>query len=160
MNKKEEDPINPSYYTQYSIQPIDFIEAQKMNYHIGSALVYICRYKLKENPVQDLKKAIWYIEREIKKILISTEPELETQIITKYEHHTKETCPFYGCKGCTNEQPELPLKFEEQKDSSNIHHCKPERKEPTFTKIPGHSRQECLSNGCYMCITMGVESAD
>ena len=153
-----EDPINPSHYKQGKIEIIDFLDDQNLNFRLSNAIKYICRSPYKGTQIEDLKKAIWYLEREVKKILIPTE--LETQIITKYEHHTKETCPFYGCKGCTNEQPELPLKFEEQKDSSNIHHCKPERKEPTFTKIPGHSRQECLSNGCYMCITMGVESVD
>ena len=157
-NDKSDNPISPSHYKQGKIEVIDFLDDQNLNFRLSNAIKYICRSPYKGTQVEDLKKAIWYLEREVKKILIPTE--LETQIITKYEHHTKETCPFYGCKGCTNEQPELPLKFEEQKDSSNIHHCKPERKEPTFTKIPGHSRQECLSNGCYMCITMGVESAD
>jgi hypothetical protein len=57
---------NPAHYTDGGIETIDFIEAKKLNYHLGNAVKYISRAGKKSNKVEDLKKAIWYIEREIK----------------------------------------------------------------------------------------------
>lgn len=42
----------------------DFIRDQGMNFHIGNAIKYLSRYK-KKNGVEDLRKAIHYIENEI-----------------------------------------------------------------------------------------------
>lgn len=57
---------NPVHYTDGGIETIDFIEAKKLNYHLGNAVKYISRAGKKCNKIEDLKKAIWYIEREIK----------------------------------------------------------------------------------------------
>ena len=63
-----DDPVNhPSHYTSGSIEVIDFIEDQKLPYHLGSAMKYICRAG-KKNPSktqEDLMKAVWYINRYI-----------------------------------------------------------------------------------------------
>lgn len=60
------DLVNhPPHYTAGGIETIDFIEAKGLNYHLGNAVKYIARVDLKGNPVQDLEKAKWYIEREI-----------------------------------------------------------------------------------------------
>lgn len=67
MSEKH-DPVNhPSHYTSGKIEVIDFIEDQKLNYHCGNAVKYICRAG-KKNPdkvVEDLQKAIWYLIREV-----------------------------------------------------------------------------------------------
>lgn len=61
---------HPNHYNTGKIEVIDFIEDQKLGFHLGNAVKYICRAgkkdpsKLKE----DLEKAIWYIERYIKSI--------------------------------------------------------------------------------------------
>lgn len=64
----EDDAVNhPSHYTSGSIEVIDFIEDQKMPYHLGNATKYICRAG-KKNPdktIEDLQKAVWYLERYI-----------------------------------------------------------------------------------------------
>lgn len=57
---------NPAHYTDGGIETIDFIEAKKLSYQLGNAVKYISRAGKKSNKVEDLKKAIWYIEREIK----------------------------------------------------------------------------------------------
>jgi len=57
---------HPSHYNKGKIEVIDFIEDQNMGFHDGSAVKYICRYRYKNKPVEDLKKAIWYLERLIK----------------------------------------------------------------------------------------------
>lgn len=60
------DPIQkPSHYTQYKIEPIDVIEAWGANFHIGNVIKYLCRHDHKGTPLQDLKKAQWYLAREI-----------------------------------------------------------------------------------------------
>ena len=63
-----DDPVNhPSHYTSGSIEVIDFIEDQKLPYHLGSAMKYICRAGKKDltKTVEDLQKAVWHINRYI-----------------------------------------------------------------------------------------------
>jgi hypothetical protein len=38
-----------------------------MSFSLGNALKYIWRADLKNNAVEDLQKAVWYINREIEK---------------------------------------------------------------------------------------------
>jgi hypothetical protein len=45
-----------------SIQPVEYIEANNLNFHEASIIKYITRWKMK-NGVEDLKKAKWYIDR-------------------------------------------------------------------------------------------------
>lgn len=62
------DPINhPMHYTTGGIETIDFIEAKDLNYRLGNAVKYIARAAHKGNYVEDLKKAVWYIERELER---------------------------------------------------------------------------------------------
>lgn len=65
----QNDLVNhPSHYTDGKIEVIDFIEDKKLGYHLGNACKYISRCQLKndgKDKVQDLRKAIWYIERQI-----------------------------------------------------------------------------------------------
>ena len=71
MNEANDDKVNhPSHYTSGKIEVIDFIEDQKFNYHRGNAIKYICRAgkKDKSKEVEDLEKAIWYLQREIKRL--------------------------------------------------------------------------------------------
>ena len=63
------DMVNhPEHYTDGGIETIDFIEAKKLPYHLGNALKYISRAgkKNKDKTIEDLQKAIWYIDRYIK----------------------------------------------------------------------------------------------
>lgn len=71
MGKLEkEDVVNhPSHYTTGKIEVIDFIEDKGLDYHRSNAIKYICRAGLK-NPakrVEDLQKAVWYLNRLIGK---------------------------------------------------------------------------------------------
>lgn len=62
------DPVNhPAHYTTGKIEVIDYIEDQKLPYHLGNAVKYISRAgkKDKDKTVEDLKKAVWYIQRYI-----------------------------------------------------------------------------------------------
>lgn len=58
------DPVNhPQHYTVASLEVIDIIERFNMNFHIGNVFKYIVRHQHKGKPIEDLKKALWYIER-------------------------------------------------------------------------------------------------
>lgn len=60
------DMVNhPSHYNQGKIETIDFIEDQKFDFHIGTAIRYLCRAGHKWNEKEDLEKAVWYIQRKI-----------------------------------------------------------------------------------------------
>lgn len=61
------DNVNsPSHYTDGGIETIDFIEAKQLDYLLGNCIKYISRAGKKSlNPVEDLKKAKWYLERKI-----------------------------------------------------------------------------------------------
>jgi hypothetical protein len=66
IKKEQPDMVNsPPHYTAGGIETIDFIEAKGLNYNLGNAVKYITRAGLKGDRVEDLKKAKWYIEREI-----------------------------------------------------------------------------------------------
>lgn len=62
----DRDSVNhPPHYTAGGIETIDFIEAKDLNYRLGNVIKYVSRAEKKENPLEDLKKAKWYLEREI-----------------------------------------------------------------------------------------------
>ena len=61
------DPIGPSYYKRGTIDVWDFIRDQGLNFHLGNAVKYICRYGHKGDynaQLSDLNKAIHYLENE------------------------------------------------------------------------------------------------
>lgn len=62
------DKVNhPPHYRAGGIETIDFIEAKDLNYRLGNVVKYVSRAgrKLDSNPVEDLEKAAWYLNREI-----------------------------------------------------------------------------------------------
>ena len=58
---------HPSHYNYGKIEVIDFIEDQELGFCLGNCIKYICRCGRKNNPKEDLEKAKWYLERELKK---------------------------------------------------------------------------------------------
>ena len=68
MSPAHDDPVShPAHYTSGKIEVIDFIEDQKLPYHLGNAMKYICRAGKKDptKTTEDLRKAAWYINRYI-----------------------------------------------------------------------------------------------
>ena len=60
------DAINPSHYQEYNgFEVIDVTE--QLNFCLGNAVKYVLRAgkKADNSKEQDLKKAIWYLEREL-----------------------------------------------------------------------------------------------
>ena len=54
----------PAHYARYVIEPVTFINANKVPFNIGNVIKYALRYDAKDG-VQDLRKAIRYLEIEI-----------------------------------------------------------------------------------------------
>lgn len=74
------DPVNhPAHYTQGKIEVIEAIEDWKLPYHLSNAIKYIARSPHKGNMVQDLQKAVWYLERYIE----LTMKEMEERLTAK-----------------------------------------------------------------------------
>jgi hypothetical protein len=66
MFEPKADPVNnPAHYKVGGIETIDFIEAKKLGYNLGNVVKYITRSDYKGNKLEDLRKAQWYLTREI-----------------------------------------------------------------------------------------------
>lgn len=61
---------HPSHYNSGKIEVIDAIEDWNLNFSRGNAVKYVARagLKEKETEIEDLEKAIWYIQREIQRL--------------------------------------------------------------------------------------------
>lgn len=70
MEQKHDAVNRPAHYTDGKIEVIDYIEDKKLGFCLGNAVKYISRAGKKDptKEVEDLKKAVWYIERRIKEI--------------------------------------------------------------------------------------------
>lgn len=65
-SSSSDDKVNhPAHYKAGGIETIDFIEAKKLDYHLGNVVKYITRSDLKGNKLEDLQKAQWYLNRAI-----------------------------------------------------------------------------------------------
>jgi hypothetical protein len=58
---------SPKHYTTGKYEVIDVIEDWDLNFRLANTIKYIARHKHKGKPLEDLKKALWYLEREIDK---------------------------------------------------------------------------------------------
>ena len=56
---------SPGYYKRGTIEVWDFIRDQGLSYFLGNAIKYICRAGHKDDYIQDLRKAIHYLENEL-----------------------------------------------------------------------------------------------
>jgi len=68
---EKSDPVNhPAHYTSGKYECIEVIDDWKLGYCLGNAVKYICRAGKKDpnKTIEDLKKAKFYLEHEIKKL--------------------------------------------------------------------------------------------
>ncbi len=67
-NDPADDPINPSHYRSHP-SGIECIEVTRhMNFNVGNAIKYIWRHMDKGDPIENLKKAQWYLDDEIRRL--------------------------------------------------------------------------------------------
>ena len=63
-----EDMVNSPRHYMASPSGIEVIQlTEHMNFCLGNAVKYIMRCDHKGNSIQDLRKSIWYIQREIRR---------------------------------------------------------------------------------------------
>ena len=60
---EQNNPIKPNHYNM-AITPLEYIEANNINFTIGNVIKYVSRYENK-NGLEDLKKAQWYLSHVI-----------------------------------------------------------------------------------------------
>jgi hypothetical protein len=60
-----QDPSGPEYYKRGRTDVWDFIREQGLSFHLGNAIKYICRAGYKDSKIQDLEKAIHYLNNEL-----------------------------------------------------------------------------------------------
>ena len=66
--ERREAVNHPSYYKRGGIEAIDAIEAWELGFNLGNTVKYIARCgKKSDKVVEDLKKAAWYLNREIER---------------------------------------------------------------------------------------------
>lgn len=65
MNTPPDAVNHPAHYTFGKIEVIDVIEDWKLGFHLGNSVKYIARADHKGNRIQDLRKAAFYLAREI-----------------------------------------------------------------------------------------------
>ena len=67
MNENVEHPKH--YGGEHNpLEAIKIIEAYKLGFKLGNTIKYILRAEHKNNALEDLKKAAWYLERKIKEL--------------------------------------------------------------------------------------------
>ncbi len=60
------DPIErPEHYTYGPIEVIDIIEGFDLPFHLGAVVKYLLRHRHKGRPLEDLRKARWFLDRYI-----------------------------------------------------------------------------------------------
>ena len=67
ISKDEVDMVNHPQHYAHGIEPIDYIESHDFNFNLGNVIKYVSRAPYKGTELEDLQKAKWYLEREIKK---------------------------------------------------------------------------------------------
>jgi hypothetical protein len=74
VKTKPESVNHPAHYKAGGLEAIDVIEAFGLNFHLGNTVKYVLRAgrkgdatDLQKKTIEDLKKGLWYLQREIAK---------------------------------------------------------------------------------------------
>ncbi len=63
------DPVNhPAHYTSHPSGVETITLTEHMNFCLGNVIKYVLRAEYKGNKIQDLKKAEWYLRRELDRL--------------------------------------------------------------------------------------------
>jgi hypothetical protein len=88
MTRELKSIERPAHYTFSAIEPIAVIEAWALGFHLGNVLKYIARAGRKGSRIDDLRKARWYLDREINRM---------DEEATEQDEDEKSICP--ECNG-------------------------------------------------------------
>lgn len=79
-DKKENDVVNrPAHYANRKYEPINVISDWKLDFLLGNTVKYISRLGLKDDPKQDINKALFYLIYKCKKLGL-TQEEIEKTV--------------------------------------------------------------------------------
>lgn len=78
IDEANKETVNhpPHYQSSNGLEVIDIIEAFELNFNFGNAIKYILRAGKKGDFAEDLKKAVWYLQREINRYPIVSDGEV------------------------------------------------------------------------------------
>lgn len=63
------DPVNPPHYKDHPSGVECIVIVEHFGFNLGNAVKYIWRAGIKSpDPLEDLKKARWYLDREIQRL--------------------------------------------------------------------------------------------
>lgn len=68
MDEPVERIDHPPHYTFGEIEVIEAIEDWRLGFHLGNVVKYVARSAHKGDQLADLRKARWYLEREIARL--------------------------------------------------------------------------------------------
>lgn len=91
----------PAHYAEGRVyEPIAVIEDWDLNYRLGNTVKYISRAGRKQNALEDLKKARWYLDREIDQLELAGEsPVSYEDVLTYYGQTQDESEAWPECDG-------------------------------------------------------------
>jgi hypothetical protein len=95
---KKESVNHPNHYTWLpnGLEVIDIVE--NLNFNMGNSIKYVLRADHKRKPIEDLRKALWYITRELKR---RGYHERDTSIRQSKKRSTKTRRPISKSRGIT-----------------------------------------------------------
>ena len=70
---------HPKHYNTGKYEAIDVIEDWKLGFHLGNVVKYVARAEHKNDTLEDLKKARWYLDRYIKFIEATSNDKTKTK---------------------------------------------------------------------------------
>ena len=117
LNPKPNNQVGGDHYSRLAIEPIQFIEANGLNYCEGNAVKYISRWRNK-NGLEDLNKAKWYVERLIQIEEQRLEEERRDELTAAINEHCTDTSPV-PCEACDCDAAESDL-WEEQDVTTDL----------------------------------------
>lgn len=96
--QQKENVDHPQHYKPGKLEAINIIEHYNLGFRLGNTIKYILRHKSKHETklkqLEDLKKAKWYLDREIAKLEKKIEKANRTEnvLCLSVDHTTKAIC--------------------------------------------------------------------
>ena len=115
------DPVSrPSHYAQgREYEPIDVIEDWGLGFHLANATKYISRAGRKGGEIQDLEKAVWYLERRISQLEDEADAEAASKAREELQGEDPDDRPCYCC-GVVPPDPQPDVYNVTLNDAKNI----------------------------------------
>ena len=108
--------IGGTHYSDLSIEPIQFTEANGLGFHEGNVIKYISRWRNK-NGLEDIRKALWYCERLLEVETARVEQEMRQERVETIEM-------IFGCQTCEDCESPCMVPQNASNDLEDAEDCK------------------------------------